>query len=114
LAGRFVETDVVLEGDALSAERTKPTLHDFEIPADGYAILVTWPELRDGKHVQEVWYAHQGDQLEAVKAVQEACGALNDAKVELLGSLSASSLFAHGVPKGRVRRATHSPITSSP
>lgn len=29
---------------------------------------------------------------QAVKAVQEACGALNDAKVELLGSLSESAL----------------------
>lgn len=98
----------------MSTERAGTALRDFEMPADGYTILVTWPELRDGKHVQEVWYAHQGDQLEAVKAVQEACGALNDAKVELLGSISASSLIAHGVLKGCVRRATDSPIESSP
>lgn len=98
----------------MSAERSGPDVRDFEMPAAGYAVLVTWPEFRGGKHVQEVWYAHHGDQLEAVKAVQEACGALNDAKVELLGALSQSGLLAHGVSKGNVKRATDSPITSAP
>ncbi len=50
--------------------------------ADGYTILVTWPEFRGRRHVQDTWYAHIPDQGDAVKSVQEACGALNDAKIE--------------------------------
>ncbi|WP_155248808.1 hypothetical protein [Bradyrhizobium japonicum] len=98
----------------MSSEQSGPDIRDFEIAAAGYTILVTWPEVRDGKHAQEVWYVHLGDQLEAVKAVQAACGALNDAKVELLGSLSESRLLAHGVPDGNAKRAADSSITSSP
>ena len=98
----------------MSSEQSGPDIRVFELPAAGYAVLVTWPEVRDGNHAQEVWYVHLGDQLEAVKAVQAACGALNDAKVELLGSLSESRLLAHGVPDGNAKRAADSSITSSP
>lgn len=48
---------------------------------------------------QEIWYAHVGDQIQAVKAVQDACGALNDAKIELLRSIAYSALVDHGVAK---------------
>lgn len=73
--------------------------------ADGYAILVTWPEYSGGQHKQEVWYAHLEDQTEAVIAVQNACGAMNDAKVEILGALNEELLLQHGLTKGDVRRA---------
>lgn len=72
--------------------------------ANGFTILVTWPEMRDGKHVQETWYAHIPQQLDAVKAVQEACGALNDAKIEILGALSHDSLVEYRVPEDGVQR----------
>lgn len=75
------------------------------LAADGYTMLVTWPEFSGGRHVQETWYAHLGDQTEAVKAVQEACGALNDAKIEILGTMSRSDLLGNKVPEGGVRRA---------
>lgn len=72
--------------------------------ADGFTILVTWPEMRDGKHVQETWHAHIPQQSEAVKAVQEACGALNDAKIEILSALSHDSLVKYRIPEREVRR----------
>lgn len=71
--------------------------------ADGYTILVTWPEFRGGLHVQDTWYAYIPDQADAVKAVQEACGALNDAKIEILGPLLHESLIENGVPEGAVK-----------
>lgn len=72
--------------------------------ADGHTILVTWPQLEGGKHKQDVWYAHLSDQAEAVKAVQNACGAMNDAKVEILSHIAEDSLREHGVSKGAVKR----------
>lgn len=44
----------------MSSEQSGPDIRDFELPAAGYAVLVTWPEVRDGKHAQEVWYVHLG------------------------------------------------------
>lgn len=67
-------------------------------------MLVTWPEFSNGRHVQETWYAHLSDQTEAVRAVQEACGALNDAKVEILGPASHADLLNNDVPEGSVKR----------
>ena len=89
----------------------EPDIPCLETAAAGYAVLITWPEMRNGKHAQEVWYACFSEQLQAVRAVQEASGALNDAKVELLGSLSESALRDHGVPSRGVKRADHSDIT---
>jgi hypothetical protein len=111
----------LLEAGAVGVRRfhymqEQPTsdIREFEIPAVGYAVLVTWPEMRDGKHVQDVWYAYQSEQLQAVTVVQEACGALNDAKVELLGPLSEAILREHNVPPGGASRAADSDIKSSP
>ena len=87
----------------------EPDIRSFETAAAGYAVLITWPEMRDGKHVHDLWYACFSEQLQAVRAVS---GALNDAKVELLGSLSESALREHGVPSRGVKRADHSDITS--
>ena len=70
--------------------------------ADGYTMLVTWPQMAEGQHVQETWYAHIAGQTEAVRAVEEACGALNDAKIEILGPLQHESLTECGVPEGAV------------
>lgn len=72
--------------------------------ADGYTILVTWPQHEGGKHKQDLWYAHLSDQADAVKAVQNACGAMDDAKVEILSHLSEHSLREHGVSKRAVKR----------
>lgn len=70
--------------------------------AIGYAVLVTWPEFQRRRHVQHTWYAYHGDQTEAVKAVQDACGALNDAKVEILGPVSKATLERNGLSPGSV------------
>ena len=72
--------------------------------SDGFTILVTWPEMRQGKHIQETWHAHVPQQSDAVKKVQEACGALNDAKVEILGTLPHDALVALEIPEGQVRK----------
>lgn len=79
--------------------------------ADGFTILVTWPQVSDGKHVQDTWYAHLGDQAAAVRAVQEASGALNDAKIEILGPLQHDELLAHAVAEGEVGKALDSTLT---
>ncbi|MGY4432808.1 hypothetical protein ACVWWO_005285 [Bradyrhizobium sp. F1.13.1] len=72
--------------------------------ADGYTILVTWPQVSGDRHNQDVWFAHLSDQADAVKAVQNACGAMNDAKVEILGHMTADTLRQHDVPKGAVKK----------
>jgi hypothetical protein len=72
--------------------------------ANGFTVLVTWPEIMNSEHRQETWYAHIFGEAEAVKAVQEACGALNDAKVELFGPLLHSSLANLGIPEGEARK----------
>lgn len=72
--------------------------------ADGYTILVTWPQISGDRHNQDVWFAHLSDQAEAVKAVQNASGAMNDAKVEILGHMTADMLGEHGVLKGAVKK----------
>jgi hypothetical protein len=72
--------------------------------ADGYTILVTWPQYEGGKHKQDVWYAHLSDQAAAVKAVQNASGAMNDAKVEILSHMDEDSLRDHEVPQGAVKQ----------
>jgi hypothetical protein len=97
----------MLESVDIAMPSTSPDCDEnaFQRPAAGYAVLVTWPEMRNGKHLQDVWYAHLGGQLEAVRAVQEACGALNDAKVELLNHLSEAALQDHGVSAGAVKKA---------
>ena len=78
----------------------------FERPADGYEILVTWPDFREGHHDQEIWYANVSDQAEAVRLVQQACGALNDAKIEILAPAAEAFLANHVVRAGEVKRAT--------
>lgn len=83
-------------------------------PAIGYSVLVTWPEVQDGKHRQDVWYAYLSDQAEAVRAVLDASGALNDAKVELLGPMEESDFHDYEMSPGSVRKAPRSSITSSP
>ena len=82
------------------------TAPEFESAADGYEILITWPEFREGRHDQAIWYAHIGGQTEAVRLVQQASGALNDAKIEILGPATGDFLNEHGVARGDVRRAT--------
>ncbi|MBJ7401895.1 MAG: hypothetical protein JHD07_00705 [Bradyrhizobium sp.] len=72
--------------------------------AVGYTILVTWPQLSGDQHKQDVWFAHFSDQEEAVRAVQDASGAMNDSKVEILGHMTAETLREHGVPKGAVKK----------
>lgn len=72
--------------------------------ADGYTILVTWPQLSGDRHNQDVWFAHLSDQAGAVKAVQDASGAMNDAKAEILGHMTADALREHGVPAGAVKK----------
>lgn len=72
--------------------------------SDGFTILVTWPQTNGTKHRQETWYAHVSGQADAVRAVQEACGALSDAKVEILGALLHCSLLEAGVAEGGVRK----------
>lgn len=72
--------------------------------ANGYEILVTWPEVKHGQHRQETWYAHIPGQAEAVKAVENASGALNDAKIEILGPLLHTSLVRQDVREGEVRK----------
>lgn len=72
--------------------------------ADGYTILVTWPQISGGQHKQDVWFAYLSDQAEAVKAVQNACGAMNDAKVEILGHMTTETLREHGLSKGVVKK----------
>lgn len=39
-----------------------------------------------------------------MKAVQNAWGAMNDAKIEILGHMTADALREHGVPKGAVKK----------
>ena len=71
---------------------------------DGYTILVTWPQMSEGRHTQDTWYAHLADQTEAVRAVQEASGALNDAKIEILSPLSHQDLLDLDVPEGKITK----------
>jgi hypothetical protein len=77
--------------------------------ADGYTILVTWPQHEGGKHKQDVWYAHLSDQTEAVRAVQNASGAMNDAKVEILGQVAEQTLVEQGVARGAVKKGNPGP-----
>lgn len=72
--------------------------------ADGYTILVTWPQLASNQHQQDVWFAHLSDQAQAVKAVQNASGAMNDAKVEILSHMTADVLRECGVAEGDVKK----------
>ena len=80
--------------------------------ADGYTLLVTWPQFTGDHHRQDVWFAYVSDQAAAVKAVQNACGAMNDAKIEILGHMTSNSLQAHGVKKGAVREGPRLPDLS--
>ena len=73
--------------------------------AEGYIMLVTWPQMSGTAHVQDTWYAHIPDQTEAVRAVQNACGALNDAKIEILTHLSHDRLLELNIREGTVERA---------
>ena len=77
--------------------------------ADGYTILVTWPQVSGDRHDQDVWFAYLSDQAEAVIAVQNACGAMNDAKVEILSHMTADGLREHGVSKGAVKKGDPPP-----
>lgn len=89
----------------MSTEEHGPDVQDFETPAEGYTILVTWPQYSEGEHKQDVWFAYLSDQAAAVQAVQNASGAMNDAKVEILGQASKVALLEHGVSKGAVLKA---------
>ena len=73
--------------------------------AEGYTILITWPQVSEGRHLQDTWYAHLADQAEAVRAVQAASGALNDAKIEILGPIGHKELLKLAVPEGEVAKA---------
>jgi hypothetical protein len=89
----------------MSTKEHSPSIRDFETPADGYTILVTWPQYSAGQHKQDVWFAYLSEQAAAVQAVQNACGAMNDAKIEILGQASKDALLEHGLSKGAVKRA---------
>lgn len=69
---------------------------------EGFSILITRPRGQDP--YQEAWLAHIPDQADAVVAVQNAAGELNDSKVEILNAMSHSELSEAGVLEGQVRK----------
>jgi hypothetical protein len=50
----------------MSTKEHSPDIRDFETPADGYTILVTWPQYSAGQHKQDVWFAYLSEQAAAV------------------------------------------------
>ena len=76
---------------------------------EGYTVLVTWPDFSIGRHKQEVWYARFSEQADAVAAVQNASGALNDAKIEILSSVAEQTLVEQGLARSTVKKANPGP-----
>ena len=73
--------------------------------SDGSTILVTPPKVRNNAtHVQETWHANIPQQSEAVTAVQEERGALNDANRNLECTFSRISSQTR-IAEGEVRKS---------
>lgn len=70
--------------------------------SDGFSILITRP--RGQEPYQEDWIAHIPHQTDAIVAVQNAAGELNDSKVEILNTMPHSDHANAGVDEGPVRK----------
>jgi hypothetical protein len=82
----------------------------------GYMILVRTPRLGDRvEDWKEIWFAHTPDMERAVKAVETGSGAVEGAKVTVIGTVRHAVLVDQlGVPEGEARSFVSSPPLNAP